>query len=453
MPGQRGKRIPLIADQFEEVFTLIGDEAVRQRFIDVLLSGFAGADAGSSPPACLLLTLRADFYNMVLRSRPLSDAIQGQVENLGPMTRDELREAIERPVGDVVYEQGLVDTLLDDVANRPGNLPLLQFALREMWLRQEAGHITHKAYQDIGRVEGALARRAHEIFEKVTKGGNDEATVMLFRRLFTRMVTLGEGAEDTRRVVTRRELGDDAWNLAQRLAGEDNRLVVTGAAASGSETAEVVHEALIRHWPDLIGWIGKDREFQTWLRQIRPRVDEWLNNPGDEGNVLRGGSLAVAEEWLHSRGDELAAEERDFIRASADARDAEQARSQQLRRRLFIATGSAAAVFFGAFLVSWYLYSGANSARKEATEQRNLALFTSGAMTRISGSASNEAIRLSALAASVAGSPSVVEQVRVYLEFAKQYDEAWDTERASEALNRANQLIADLQATASDQRG
>jgi Novel STAND NTPase 1 len=185
---QRGKRILLIADQFEEVFTLIGDEGVRQRFIDALLSGFASAGAASSPPACLLLTLRADFYNMVLRYRPLSDAIQGHVENLGPMTRDELREAIKRPAGDVVYEQGLVDTLLDDVAGRPGNLPLLQFALREMWLRQKAGHITHKAYQDIGRVEGALARRAHEIFEKITKGGNDEATVTLFRRLFTRML-------------------------------------------------------------------------------------------------------------------------------------------------------------------------------------------------------------------------------------------------------------------------
>src|SRR5262249_2360254 len=164
----------------------------------------------------------------------------GHVENLGPMTRDELSEAIRGPAGDVVFEPGLVDTLLEDVESRPGNLPLLQFALREMWLRERDGCITHKAYRDIGRVEGALAQRAHEVFEKITKGGSDEATVLLFRRLFSRLVTLGQGAEDTRRVVSRRELGDAAWTLAQRLAGEDNRLVVTAAAAPGNETAEVV---------------------------------------------------------------------------------------------------------------------------------------------------------------------------------------------------------------------
>ena len=80
-----------------------------------------------------------------------------------------------------------------------------------------------------------------------------------FQRLFTRLVTLGEGQEDTRRVAGRQELGDNAWSLAQRLAGEDNRLVVTNAPVVSRETAEVVHEALIRHWPTLVGWMALSR--------------------------------------------------------------------------------------------------------------------------------------------------------------------------------------------------
>ena len=247
----KGRRILLIADQFEEAFTLVADEALRHRFIDVLLAGFPDPASGGSPDICLILTLRADFYGRALRHRPLADALQGHVENLGPMNREELRAAIVRPAENakVSFEPGLVETLLDDVESKPGSLPLLQFALREMWGRQEKRKITRKSYDDIGGVEGALAQRAETIFAAMTENGANAQMEQDFQRLFTRLVTLGEGQEDTRRVVERRELGDEVWSLAQRLAGEDNRLVVTNAPALSRETAEVVHEALIRHWP------------------------------------------------------------------------------------------------------------------------------------------------------------------------------------------------------------
>jgi hypothetical protein len=330
-----GRRILLIADQFEEVFTLVSDDAIRNRFIDLLLSEFSTDRGGDAPDVCLVLTLRADFYGMAVRYRPLSDALQGHVENLGPMTRDELREAIVRPAGAVAFETGLVDTLLDDVTTRLGNLPLLQFALREMWFRQEHGCITHDVYQSIGRVEGALAGRAQEIFDALTNKGDDKATVELFRRLFTRLVTLGQGVEDTRRVVDRGELGDEAWRLAQRLAGEDNRLLVTGACEPGHETAEVVHEALIRNWPTLIDWINRDRAFHTWLRQLTPRLHDWRLHPSDEGTLLRGASLAVAVEWLGQRRNDLSREEADFIDASIRARDERRRREEEVRQQEF----------------------------------------------------------------------------------------------------------------------
>src|SRR5262249_13458617 len=163
-----------------------------------------------------------------------------------------------------------------------------------------------RSYDDIGQVEGAVAQHAEEIFKKLTNNGADAQMVKTFQRLFTRLVTPGEGQEDTRRVVTRQELHEDDWLLAQRLAGEGNRLFVpnlvatTGRAVSretagiwsptqitttknnrlgvtnapciSDETAEVVHESLIRHWPRQLEWINRDRDFLSWQRHIKPNV-------------------------------------------------------------------------------------------------------------------------------------------------------------------------------------
>ncbi|MGO1077255.1 nSTAND1 domain-containing NTPase [Inquilinus sp. CA228] len=344
----KGRRILLIADQFEEAFTLVEDEAVRARFIDVLLAGFPDPSVGEAPDICLILTLRADFYGRALRHRPLADALQGRVENLGPMTRDELQAAILRPAENagVAFEPGLAETLLDDVESKPGSLPLLQFALREMWGRQEKGKITRRCYDNIGGVEGALAQRAEAVFATLTGGGANPEMEKGFRRLFTRLVTLGEGQEDTRRVVERRELGDEAWSLAQRLAGEDNRLVVTNAPAFSRETVEVAHEALIRHWPKLVEWINRDRTFQSWLRQIRPNVELWSADPADEGPLLRGGMLAQATDWLARRHDELSPAEEGYIKASLAQRqraeeEKEAARLAETARRQELAAASA----------------------------------------------------------------------------------------------------------------
>jgi formylglycine-generating enzyme required for sulfatase activity len=332
-----GRRILLIADQFEEVFTLVNDEVIRHRFIDGLLAGFRERSDGGAPDISLVLTLRADFYGMALRNRPLADVLQGRLENLGPMTREELREAIVRPAGVVTFEDGLVDTLLDDVDSRPGSLPLLQFALREMWERLDKRRMTRAVYEMIGGVEGALAQRADAIYDALTAKGENTHAVSVFRRLFTRLVALGEGgAGDTRRIVGREELGPEAWALAQRLAGEDNRLIVTSAPVPDRETAEVLHEALIRTWPKLIEWLDRDRTFQSWLRQLKPRVDEWRNHPDDEGALLRGGALALAKDWLERRDDEFSENERTYIDRSVEHERQARIRSRRVQSLIYV---------------------------------------------------------------------------------------------------------------------
>lgn len=328
-----GKRILVIADQFEELFTFVTNEEIRARFIAALLTGFVETQAVGSPDVSLLITLRADFYGTALQYHPLPQVLQARVENLGPMTRNELREAIVRPAGSVRFESGLVETLLDDVEIRPGGLPLLQFALREMWARQQRSCITRASYEAIGGVDGAVAQRAEAIFSSLTKAKEDQEQVLLFRRLFTRLVALGEGTEDTRRVVDRRELGSSAWALAQRLAGEDNRLIVTTSNANDHDTAEVVHEALIRNWPTLIEWISRDRAFQSWLRQLRARLVDWRMDSEGEDALLRGGPLIIAEDWLSRRREELNDDERIYIEESISLRSRLARKEQETRER------------------------------------------------------------------------------------------------------------------------
>ena len=126
------------------------------------------------------------------------------------MTASELREAIERPackVGDEVQPE-LTERLLADVLGRPGALPLLQFALKEIWRKRDVHRLTLDAYNELGKVkgvpkgiEGVLENRANAIYNALSPA--DQA---LFQKLLLRLVQPGEGAEDTKRRVPYREL-------------------------------------------------------------------------------------------------------------------------------------------------------------------------------------------------------------------------------------------------------
>ena len=89
------------------------------------------------------------------------------------------------------------------------------------------------------------------------------------------------------------------------------------------ETVEVAHEALIRNWPTLVDWVNRDRVFISWRNQLKQRLDDWRVSPDDEGTLLRGGPLAVAEEWAARRGADLNEEEKAFISKGIEFRDAE----------------------------------------------------------------------------------------------------------------------------------
>jgi WD40 repeat protein/energy-coupling factor transporter ATP-binding protein EcfA2 len=322
--GEAYGRFLLVIDQFEELFTLCQDDDERRNFIDTLL---AVCDADS--PLRLILTLRADFLGQAVSHRGFADGIQNALLILGPMTRGELSQAVENPARKqgVGFEAGLVERVLDDVGDEPGNLPLLEFALTQLWGEQKTGSLSHEAYEAIGGVEGALARYADQVYGRLSEEERDST-----RRAFTQMVMPGEGTQDTRRMAQRDELGEGDWELVRKLA--DARLVVTDLdVVSEIETVEVVHEALIQSWGQLRGWMMEDRAFRTWQERLRASLRGWEASERDEGALLRGGPLVEAEDWLEARRDSLGEGELEYIGFSLNARQARQAAEAERQAR------------------------------------------------------------------------------------------------------------------------
>ncbi|MBD2526661.1 CHAT domain-containing protein [Nostoc sp. FACHB-133] len=320
-----GTRLVLVADQFEELYTLCPEEE-RQPFLDGLLNAVRLA-----PAFTLVTTLRADFYGYALSYRPLSDALQGAVQNLGPMSREELCQAIEQPAiqMQVGLENGLTNKLINGIHNQPGRLPLLEFALTTLWSKQRNGLLTHQAYKEIGGVEEALANHAEAVYAQLAQTDR-----LRSQRVFMQLVYLGEGAEATRRLATSHEVGLENWDLVTRLA--DARLVVTNHNESTQEeTIEIVHEALIRSWGRLEQWMLVDGEFRRWQEQLRAAIRQWESSSCDRGALLRGKPLADAEYWQNQRWQELSIGERSFIGQSLELHKSE-IRKHKRRRQLII---------------------------------------------------------------------------------------------------------------------
>ncbi|WP_019503834.1 CHAT domain-containing protein [Pleurocapsa sp. PCC 7319] len=306
-------RLLLIADQFEELYTL-SNQAERQFFLTLLLNAVKFA-----PAFTLVLTLRADFYGYILGDRSWSDALQGAIQNLGSMSRSELQLVIEKPAAlmQVKLEQGLTDKLINNVWEQPGRLPLLEFALTQLWSKQQHGLLTHQAYSEIGGVSSALANHAEAVYAQLS-----ETDKQLVQQVFLQLVRLGEETEATRRLATRDEIKAENWDLVTRLASA--RLVVTNHRYStGKETVEIVHESLIKSWGRLQQWLLLDGDFRRWQEQLRTAIGQWQwqGSSSNQDTLLRGKPLTDASNWLQKRFQELTDSERSFIQASLEQRN------------------------------------------------------------------------------------------------------------------------------------
>ncbi len=230
-------------------------------------------------------------------------------------------------------ESGLVNKLIDDVGSGEGSLPLQQFALTQLWAKQLPGLLTHQAYIEIGGVTQAIANHAETVYAGLSAEQQQRA-----QRVFIQLVQPGSGTEDTRRLTTRDEVGD-YWDLVTLLANE--RLLVTNRNQLVEDTVEVVHEALIRNWGRLRGWMDDNREFRVWQERLKVALQQWVDSNKDDGGLLRGATLAVAENWLQKRGEEVIKPQLWFIEKGVEFRERERKEKERELQEALIRETSA----------------------------------------------------------------------------------------------------------------
>ena len=320
-------KLLLVVDQFEEVFALCRSEEERGSFIGNLLTAASESDG----PAMVLIAIRADFYAHCANYVSLREALGANQEYIGAMSDEELRRAIEEPAqrGRWEFEDGLVDLLLHDVGHEPGALPLLSHALMETWQRRRGRTMTLSGYTSSGGVRGAIAETAESVF--TDRFSNEQHGIA--RRIFLRLTELGDetATGDTRRrakfneLILKPEETDLTQSVLKVLA--DARLIITG-----EDSVEVAHEALIREWPRLRGWLEDDREGLRLHRRLTEAAQEWDSLERETELLYRGARLTQAQEWASTHGEEMNELEREFLAASI-ARTEQEAAEREFQRQ------------------------------------------------------------------------------------------------------------------------
>jgi WD40 repeat protein/DNA-binding SARP family transcriptional activator len=313
------RRTLLTVDQFEETFTACRDEHERRTFVAELVAAQEVDDV-------VVLAIRADYYGRCGAYPELSRLLAAHHVLVSAMRRDELRRAVERPAMRVglQVEPALTDALVADVEHEPGALPMLSTALLELWQRRDGRQLRLATYEDTGGVRGAVARHAEDAFAHL-----DPSQQNVARRVLLRLATEGAGGTIERRRVALDELETDDEDVARVVALlTDERLLTVTAGA-----VELAHEALLREWPRLRGWLEQDAEGRRLHRHLAAAARDWSAGGRDAGDLYRGARLAAALEWRARHEPELNHAERAYLDAGADAEQSELHATRARRRR------------------------------------------------------------------------------------------------------------------------
>jgi len=344
----------LVVDQFEEIFTLCEDKAERVEFIEKLLN-FADRRK-------VVITMRADFLGECTFYPELRKRIETRQKLVGPMEPAELITAMKMQAdrGGLRFEAGLSHAILNDVQGEPGVMPLLQYALQELWKRRRGRWLCDEEYQAIGGVQKAIAKTADDFYNSLSVAEQEQV-----QNIFLRLTRLdasavpGEKRRDTRRRVELEDLvptGDDlavTRKLVQQLAGGGVRLVVTSRnEATGKEEVEVAHEALIRYWPTLQNWLNQNRNDLLLRETINQAAQEWQQHQQQPDKdiylIHQGGRLEDAEVlWKHPKFVQLNQLEAEYVKACVQLRERRRQLEEQRKQRQLMAAASAAFVLGG----------------------------------------------------------------------------------------------------------
>ena len=314
----------LVLDQFEELAAR-DPRAARAQLEEIVRLTGAG-------PVRAVLTVRGAALDDLL-TPDLARVLDAGTLHVAPMDRANLRETIVRPAErapGLDFEPGLVDRILDDAGSEPGQLPLVESLLADLWRRREGGRLTWRGYTEAGGVVGAVAQHAEQVVAGLAGAAPEPGFPRhqhdRLRQLFARLAAPDRTGRFLRVPLPLADLAPEVRSLVPRLAA--GRLLVLGRDARGAEVVELAHQALIEHWPRLRDWLEQDREFLAWRARADQQRDGWEAAGRDDGGLLRGSALVAAGEWLPQRAPEVAESTREFVQRSGarQRRDVRRAR-------------------------------------------------------------------------------------------------------------------------------
>jgi formylglycine-generating enzyme required for sulfatase activity len=252
--------LTLFVDQIEELATLAAPEEAA-----VAAEALAALTL-RAPGLRLVASARSDFLTRLAGLPALGVEIARSLHLLPALSRQGVRDATVGPAeakGFRFETPAMVDALVA-VADEAGGLPLLQFALAQLWEERDVDHkrIPAAALERMGGPAGALARHADGVLVSLVPAERTAA-----QRMLLELVT----AEGTRARKSDVELvrSDDGARAALE-ALVRGRLVV--ARADG---CEIAHEALVAHWDTLRGWLSQDVERRAIAQRLERAAAEW----------------------------------------------------------------------------------------------------------------------------------------------------------------------------------
>ena len=315
LKDSRDKRAVMFVDQFEEVFTQINKEEERVAFLN-LLTHAAAVENGR---VIILFSMRSDFVSNCATYPGLNKLLNQQFIQIGAMQPDELVSAMAQPalrVG-LRIDPDLIAQVINDMKGEPGALPLMQFTLKDLFDAQQAkgGLIALKLsdYLQHGGIQKSLERHADAAFAKL--GRNEQE---LARSIFSGLIEIGRGTQDTRRTALFDELipantnVQDVEATVRKLA--DARLIITDEQA-GKDTVTISHEKLIDAWPWLKKLVNENREVIALQNEIAEDAKEWDEQKRDPSYLYSGARLVNVQEKFATENLVLSSMAKEFIQA------------------------------------------------------------------------------------------------------------------------------------------
>lgn len=318
-----------IVDRFEEVFTLNNRE-VQSRFVELITR------ASMDLNVRVLLSLRDDFL-LRCHDFPALAPVFSELTPLGALSGPALRRALVQPALKCAYryeDESLVDEILSDVEKERGALPLMAFAAARLWDKRDrkSGTLTRKAYQEIGGVEGALAKHAEQTMDRI--GGHRQPIVReIFRNLITTEGTrVARDTEDVLSVFPERSSADE---VLQALI--DARLLTSFeappvGAEKSARRVEIIHESLLSRWPRMVRWQTQDMDSAQMRDQLRQAAQMWEQRSRSEDLLWTGAAFLEYQAWRQRYSGRLTAPEEAFASAMA-----QRAGKKRRQRRLTVA--------------------------------------------------------------------------------------------------------------------